>query len=89
MEKQKEELPRYLTEKEVSRMTGRSLSTLRSDRFKCQGLPYVKISRSVSTPSTMSYGSWNPGRSSTRTNFNSVDGIQPVADTLQMSRPIY
>lgn len=47
MKKQQEELPLYLTEKEVSRMTGRSLSTLRSDRFKCQGLPYVKIGRSV------------------------------------------
>lgn len=47
MEKQQEELPRYLTEKEVSWMIGRSLSTLRSDRFKCQGLPYVKIGRSV------------------------------------------
>lgn len=47
MEKQQDELPRYLTEKEVSWMTGRSLSTLRSDRFKCQGLPYVKIGRSV------------------------------------------
>ena len=47
MKKQQEELPRYLTEKEVSRMTGRSLSTLRSDRFKSQGLPYVKIGRSV------------------------------------------
>jgi len=47
METTQEELPRYLTEKEVARMTGRSLSTLRSDRFKCQGLPYVKIGRSV------------------------------------------
>ena len=46
-EKQKEELPRYLTEKEVSQMTGRSLSTLRSDRFNSRGLPYVKIGRSV------------------------------------------
>jgi len=47
MVKLQEELPRYLTEKEVSRMTGRSLSTLRSDRFKCQGISYVKIGRSV------------------------------------------
>ena len=47
MEKRQEELPRYLTEKEVSQITGRSLSTLRSDRFNSRVLPYVKIGRSV------------------------------------------
>ena len=47
MEKRQEELPRYLTEKEVAQITGRSLSTLRSDRFNSRGLPYVKIGRSV------------------------------------------
>ena len=42
-----EELPRYLTEKEVATMTGLSLSTLRNTRFQGRGLPYVKIGRSV------------------------------------------
>ena len=46
-EKRTDELPRYLTEKEVSRITGLALSTLRNTRFQCRGLPYVKIGRSV------------------------------------------
>jgi hypothetical protein len=37
----------YISEKEVSLLTGRALSTLRNDRFHRKGLPYVKISRSV------------------------------------------
>ena len=39
--------PRYLTEVEVSEITRMSLSTLRNDRFRRQGIPYVKIGRSV------------------------------------------
>ena len=46
-EKQLEELPRFLTEKEVSRITGLALSTLRNTRFQCRGLPYIKIGRAV------------------------------------------
>jgi hypothetical protein len=42
-----EELPRFLTEKEVARMTGLALSTLRNTRFQCRGLPYIKIGRAV------------------------------------------
>ena len=41
------EFPRYLTEIEVSRITGRALSTLRNERSKGQGTPYIKIGRSV------------------------------------------
>lgn len=37
----------YLNEVEVSRLTKRALSTLRNDRFKRQGIPYVKVGRSV------------------------------------------
>ncbi len=37
----------YLTEKEVSLMTGRGLSTLRNDRSLGRGLPWVKLMRSV------------------------------------------
>lgn len=32
----------YLTEREVSRLTSRALSTLRNDRQNGVGLPYVK-----------------------------------------------
>lgn len=46
-EKSSEELPRYLTEAEVSQITGLALSTLRNTRFQCRGLPYVKIGRAV------------------------------------------
>lgn len=37
----------YLTEKELSQLTGISLSTLRNNRFLGKGLIYCKIGRSV------------------------------------------
>jgi len=37
----------YLTEGEVSRLTGRALSTLRNDRQNVTGFPYVKWGRFV------------------------------------------
>lgn len=37
----------YITEREVSRMTSRALSTLRNDRFNGRGIPYCKVGRSV------------------------------------------
>ena len=37
----------YLTEKEVSKLTGRALSTLRNDRQTGNGFPYVKWGRFV------------------------------------------
>jgi predicted DNA-binding transcriptional regulator AlpA len=33
----------YLTEREVSEVTGRALSTLRNDRFLRRNLPYYKV----------------------------------------------
>ena len=36
-------LPQWISEKEVSQMTGRATQTLRNDRVKCQGIPYSKI----------------------------------------------
>ena len=38
---------RYLTEQEVFKLTGRSLQTLRNDRYLRRGFPYIKIGRSV------------------------------------------
>lgn len=38
---------RYITERQVSEMTGRALQTLRNDRHKGNGFPYVKLGRSV------------------------------------------
>ena len=35
----------YLTEKQVSEMTGIALSTLRNQRFQRCGIPYLKIGR--------------------------------------------
>ena len=32
----------YINEKEVSKITGRALSTLRNDRHAGRGLPYIK-----------------------------------------------
>lgn len=38
---------KYITEKVVSEMTGRAMQTLRNDRFKGRGFPYLKIGKSV------------------------------------------
>ena len=38
---------RYLNEVQVSDMTGRALSTLRNERSRNEGIPYIKIGRSV------------------------------------------
>ena len=38
---------RYVDEKEVSRITGFALPTLRNDRHRGKGIPYVKRGRSV------------------------------------------
>ena len=37
----------YISEKEVTRITGRALPTLRNDRHHRRGLPYYKFGRSV------------------------------------------
>lgn len=37
----------YLTEKEVSLLTGLSLSGLRNSRFNRKGINYIKVGRSV------------------------------------------
>ena len=38
---------RYLKEKEVSKITGIALSTLRNNRSKGCGITYIKVGRSV------------------------------------------
>lgn len=38
---------RYVNEKQVDAITGRSVYTLRNDRAKNQGIPYVKNGRQV------------------------------------------
>ena len=38
---------KYIDEKKVSAITGRSLSTLRNDRHLRRGIPYIKIRGSV------------------------------------------
>jgi hypothetical protein len=38
---------RYLTEQEVSELTGRGLQTLRNDRYLGRGFPYHKLGRSI------------------------------------------
>lgn len=40
-------LPRYLNEREVSRITGLSLSTLRNDRWRGRNIPFYRLGRSV------------------------------------------
>ncbi len=37
----------YITERDVSRITSRALSTLRNDRFNGRGIPYYKIGSSI------------------------------------------
>ena len=38
---------KYITEKELSAITGRALQTLRNDRFNGRGFPYIKLGKSV------------------------------------------
>ena len=40
----------YLTEREVSQLTGRALSTLRNDRQTGNGFPFVKWGRFIRYP---------------------------------------
>ena len=40
-------VPQYLTENDVSKITGVALSTLRNNRSRGHGIPYIKIGRSV------------------------------------------
>lgn len=40
-------IPTYLTEVQVSEITGIALSSLRNQRFERRGIPYSKIGRSV------------------------------------------
>jgi hypothetical protein len=37
----------YVDEKLVSKILGRALSTLRNDRHRGRGIPYIKVGRSV------------------------------------------
>lgn len=39
--------PIFIDEKEVARITGRAIQTLRNDRFHNRGLPYHKFGRQV------------------------------------------
>jgi predicted DNA-binding transcriptional regulator AlpA len=41
------QLPQYIDEGKVSQITGVALSTLRNNRSRGQGIPYIKIGRSV------------------------------------------
>ena len=47
MQQTLQNFPTYLTEKQVSEITGFALSTLRNQRFNRTGIPYCKIGRSV------------------------------------------
>lgn len=38
---------RYLTEGQVAEIVGRAVQTLRNDRFRRQGLPYIKLGKLV------------------------------------------
>jgi Helix-turn-helix domain len=42
-----ENLPKYVDEKRVSKITGRALSTLRNDRHNRRGIPYCRVGRSI------------------------------------------
>jgi len=41
------QFPAYINENQVAQITGRALSTLRNERSKGQGIPYIKLGRSV------------------------------------------
>jgi hypothetical protein len=41
---------RYLTETETAKLTGRGIQTLRNERSRKKGIPYVKAGKSVRYP---------------------------------------
>ena len=41
------QFPTYINENRVAKITSRALSTLRNERSKGQGIPYIKLGRSV------------------------------------------
>ena len=41
------ETKKYLNEIQVSEITGRAVQTLRNDRHRLQGIPYVRLGRSI------------------------------------------
>ena len=47
MQQTLQNVPQYLTEAQVSEITGIALSSLRNQRFERRGIPYSKIGRSV------------------------------------------
>lgn len=47
MNTEESSLPRFLTETQVAKLTGISLSKLRQDRYRSKGIPYSKIGQSV------------------------------------------
>ena len=42
-----EQIQKYINENQVAEITGRALSTLRNERSRGLGIPYIKIGRSV------------------------------------------
>ena len=42
-----EQIQKYINEHQVAEITGRALSTLRNERSRGLGIPYIKIGRSV------------------------------------------
>ena len=44
---QMEQIQKYINEHQVAEITGRALSTLRNERSRGLGIPYIKIGRSV------------------------------------------
>ena len=40
-------MKQYVSEKEVAKMTGLAVQTLRNWRHKCRGFPYLKIGRAI------------------------------------------
>ncbi len=47
METQQMSDQQYLTEKQVSKMIGRAVQSLRNDRFNRKNIPYIKLGSSV------------------------------------------
>ena len=53
---------RYLNEKEVSQITGFAVQTLRNDRYRNQGIPYIKRGHSVRYSSSDVFNYMESGR---------------------------
>ena len=65
---------KYITEKELSVLTSRAVQSLRNDRFKGRGFPYIKIGKSVRYDEDVVIAIMEKGKVATSSFYGEQDG---------------